>query len=134
MNQELYHVVDTATSVCNTYHAEFLLLLDTLREMQAALKQGGRWEKHKKSFATYYASQVYFLINYGIRFDKDDFIKNVRWKCRYKKFRIARAGAGSGGIKAWIDVMLFNTDIRLYVKVKKLRKAWRRRKQMRQNE
>lgn len=123
LNEPIYHVVDTSGSICNSYSFKFIYMLDTLDRIKEELIKTGYWKNHKNDFKKYYLSQLKFLLNYGIRFDQNDFVNSVLRKNIYPK---GSAGIElRKGIKITMDDMLFCLDKRLYVKIKMARRRMR---------
>ncbi len=122
LNEPVYHVVDTDNSICNTYSPKFLYLIDTLEEMKDRLIEKGYWDKHKKEYREYYLSHIKYLLNYGGRFEKRDFLSVVLKRNIYP-YGILRVDWANGFLSI-ADGILFNINKSLYaaIKLKRRRK------------
>ena len=125
LDKVVYHVVDTEGSICNSYNYKFVYMMDTLSEIQDELIEEGLWKKHKASFEKYYASHLYFLINYGIRFNNEQFLNEVLDKNLYPKSQITLGN--DKRIKVILDAVIFGMSKRLYIIIKKWKKSVRKK-------
>lgn len=123
LNEVVYHVVDTESSICNSYSTKFIKMLDTMDEIKVSLLKTGFWNKHKKEFKKYYLSHIKYLLNYGIRFQKNDFLSAVLGRNMYPYGQIQIEW--SKGIKSVADGILFNLNKKLYVAIKIKRRIGR---------
>lgn len=123
LNEPVYHVVDTKNSICNIYSTKFLYLIDTMEEMKDKLHEKGYWDKHKIEYREYYLSHIRYLLNYGVRFEKKDFLSIVLKRNLYPYGRIKIDW--SNGFLSIADGILFNINKSLYVAVKLKRRERR---------
>ncbi len=126
LNEVVYHVVDTEDSICNVFSTKFLYMLDTMKEMRNDLITNNLWSRHEKAFKKYYASQLYFLINYGIRFNSDEFLKGVLEKNIYPNARIKICI--DKGLKVLLDAIAFGFSKKVYIKLKIKKRFWENKK------
>ena len=120
LNKPVYHVVNTETSVCNTFNPKFLLLLDTMKYMKAELVNNELWNSHRRQFYEYYSDKVLYLVNYFIRFEHLEYIDEILSQSIYKRFHIPVRL--KDGVKSAIANMIFNINIRLYIYLKEAKR------------
>lgn len=116
VSDEVYIVVNTENSICNSFSWKFIYLFDTLDMIKEILLDLKGWEILREDYYAYYFYTLSFLTRYGCRFYNRNFLKEVKKRNRLPKkyIRIVK----DSGWKSWIDSLLFKTNLSLYCEVK----------------